>query len=199
MHLHKPKSLLDALVMEKNMYEVALTEWNTMEPSGTAFSPQMQKDVSWTLVTESFRNFGSLYKVSLLAFIKFFFGMNHFWSFMSVILSLFGLYVVGCHEVQCHIKRSEVIFYWSILLTNQPSCLSPFPCTFAAVFWSVCGGPAVHLWDRGTVRQRGCGGPGGAGSGQTEEQDDHDTHRTCYGGRQWFMGPICLYKPSMHD
>jgi len=49
MHLHKPKSLLDALVMEKNMYEVALTEWNTMEPSGTAFSPQMQKDVSWAL------------------------------------------------------------------------------------------------------------------------------------------------------
>lgn len=32
--------------MEKKLYEVALREWQCMEPIGTSFSPQMQKDVS---------------------------------------------------------------------------------------------------------------------------------------------------------
>ena len=45
-HIHKPESILDSLIMEKKLYEVANREWQTMEPIGTSFSPQMQKDVS---------------------------------------------------------------------------------------------------------------------------------------------------------
>jgi len=45
-HIHKPDTILDALVMERKLYEVALREWANMEPIGTSFSPQMQKDVS---------------------------------------------------------------------------------------------------------------------------------------------------------
>ncbi|XP_052781335.1 uncharacterized protein LOC128217918 isoform X2 [Mya arenaria] len=45
MHIHKPDTILEALIMEKKMYEIALTEWTTMEPIGTSFSPQMQKDL----------------------------------------------------------------------------------------------------------------------------------------------------------
>lgn len=44
-HIHKPDTILDSLVMEKKLYEVALQEWQTMEPIGTSFSPQMQKDL----------------------------------------------------------------------------------------------------------------------------------------------------------
>ena len=45
-HIHKPDSILDELVMEKKLYEVALREWVNMEPMGNSFSPQIQKDVS---------------------------------------------------------------------------------------------------------------------------------------------------------
>ncbi|KAL4226305.1 hypothetical protein ACF0H5_014288 [Mactra antiquata] len=52
MLIHKPDSILDSLVMEKKLYEVALREWNTMEPIGTSFSPQMQKDLFSGVFTE---------------------------------------------------------------------------------------------------------------------------------------------------
>ncbi|XP_053377209.1 uncharacterized protein LOC123529723 isoform X3 [Mercenaria mercenaria] len=44
-HIHKPECILDSLIMEKKLYEVALREWQSMEPIGTSFSPQMQKDL----------------------------------------------------------------------------------------------------------------------------------------------------------
>ena len=51
--IHKPETLLDLLIMEKKLYEVALKEWTTMEQIGTSFSPQMQKDVSTLLLSLS--------------------------------------------------------------------------------------------------------------------------------------------------
>ncbi|KAH3820990.1 hypothetical protein DPMN_122743, partial [Dreissena polymorpha] len=44
-HMHKPDTMLDSLMMEKKLYEIALIEWNNMEPIGFSFSPQMQKDL----------------------------------------------------------------------------------------------------------------------------------------------------------
>ena len=51
-HMHKPDTMLDSLVMEKKLYEIALIEWNNMEPIGFSFSPQMQKDVGSSVHNE---------------------------------------------------------------------------------------------------------------------------------------------------
>ena len=72
--IHKPETLLDQLIMEKKLYEIALKEWNSMEQIGTSFSPQMQKDVSHFFCIYAFNfinnKFSFSYKCSQFSFGK---------------------------------------------------------------------------------------------------------------------------------
>ncbi|KAK3588936.1 hypothetical protein CHS0354_023696 [Potamilus streckersoni] len=44
-HIHKPATVLDSLIIEKKLYEFALEEWNKMEHLGASYSTQIQKDL----------------------------------------------------------------------------------------------------------------------------------------------------------
>ncbi|XP_048257717.1 uncharacterized protein LOC124151794 isoform X2 [Haliotis rufescens] len=44
-HIHKPETVFDTLMMEKKLLEVAQREWDRMENMGASYSPQLQKDL----------------------------------------------------------------------------------------------------------------------------------------------------------
>ncbi|KAL5014657.1 hypothetical protein ScPMuIL_008927 [Solemya velum] len=45
LHVHRPTSTYDALLIEKKLLEIALSQWEKMEPIGASYSPQIQKDL----------------------------------------------------------------------------------------------------------------------------------------------------------
>ncbi len=45
-HAHKPETVTDRLALEKNILTTLCKEWEQLDPMGSGYSPQVQKDVS---------------------------------------------------------------------------------------------------------------------------------------------------------
>ncbi len=45
-HAHKPETVTDSLMLEKNILTTLCKEWEQLDPMGFGYSPQVQKDVS---------------------------------------------------------------------------------------------------------------------------------------------------------
>ena len=43
--MHRPESVTEKVILEKNMLEVAIKEWEQIEPLGHSYTAQIQKDV----------------------------------------------------------------------------------------------------------------------------------------------------------
>lgn len=47
--IHKPETIHDSLMLEKQLFEVAQKEWDNMPGPGKSYSAQMDKDVNLKL------------------------------------------------------------------------------------------------------------------------------------------------------
>ena len=48
--MHRPETVTEQLQLEKTMLEIAQKEWSRLEPLGSSYSPQVQKDVCRVLL-----------------------------------------------------------------------------------------------------------------------------------------------------